>query len=437
LVNNFNHKKGEVSMKKTLFSRAAFVITLLTVPMPVLGYRYFYRAGPYVNEPRFDRNCLSTIDAYIMGGSTTTGRNAAKAKTNVLGTYGDFNLAKMVNNVPDIDPFNPLDANMLNVAGLGANGDFGKVAFSGKFKFVGASFHLFQNLCRGFFAQWNIPCQKLQMTNITYTDQSPTAGAPNANTPQWVALLNELDAILTRYGYANSATANYSKTGVGDMQAFLGWTYNNESSDVLDFFDTTIKLGVSIPTASKVDTQQIFSIPAGYNGHPGIMLEFDMALGMYEWFTWGAHVGGTLFFKEPIYMRVQTNNQQNGYIMLAAGAMKEDLGNLWNVGTYAKADHIAGGLSLMFGYTYTAQEKTTLAPYDTAIFPTASVNNNSMLGKWVMQSIHVAGDYDFSQEGRWFNPKIGIFYDRPVAGKRIFNTDMIGGLLGANITWEF
>lgn len=424
-------------MKKTLFSRAAFVITLLTVPMPVLGYRYFYRAGPYVNEPRFDRNCLSTVDAYIMGGSTTTGRNAAKDKTDVLDIYGNYNMAKVGQNVPNLDPFNPLDLILINLAALGPNGTFGQLKFAGKFKFVGATFHLFQNLCKGFFVQWNIPAQKLQVTNISYTDQSPTAGVPNITDPVWQAFLDNFDAILTRHGYANGATTNYSKTGIGDMQAFLGWTYNNESSDVLDFFDTTIKLGVSIPTASKIDTQQVFSTPAGYNGHPGIMLEFDMALGMYEWFTWGAHVGGTLFFKEPIYMRVQTSNLQNGAIMLAAGAMREDLGNLWNVGTYAKADHIAGGLSLLFGYTYTAQEQSTLAPYDTTMFPNTAGISNSMLGKWVMQSIHVAGDYDFSQEGRWFNPRIGIFYDRPVAGKRIYNTDMIGGLLGANITWEF
>jgi hypothetical protein len=421
--------------KTTFFSRAFFVVTLLMVPATALGDRHFYRAGPYQAEPRYDRNCLSSIDISVMGGTTKKGRNSEKNKTDLLNIYGLHNMHRLGEGVPNLDPANVVEHDTLsNLQELGNNNDFGKLKFSGKFKYVGANIGLTQNFCNGFFAQLNLPILHLEISDVTYTDQSPSTGLPNANSAEWIQFLARFDDILADF---DLSAGNTKETGVGDITVLGGWTYNNDTLDLLDFFDVTIKTGLSVPTARQRKINEAFSVAAGYNGHVGVPLSFDMALGLYDWFTWGTHVGGQFFLKHDVCARMKTHADQNGFIKLAQGAAREDLGNLWDVGTYLKADHIAGGFSLMVGYTYASQEDTTLTPVDTDIFTASIVNNDETLKKWRRHDIHVKAEYDFAQEEKSWNPILSVEANVPVGGKRIFNTWTIGGNLGLNITWKF
>jgi hypothetical protein len=421
-------------MKKTFVSHAFFVLALLMVPASALGYRFHYRAADYHSEPRFDRNCLSSVDVSVMGGSTKNGRNGDKNKADLLNIYGAHDLSRAFQGVPkplDLSAAHTIivdDMNNNNLVNKGAN--FGKLLYTGKFSYIGADVTLTQNFCNGFFAQVVIPVHKLEVSNVAFTDLTAD-GDKDGN---WLAFLNSYTALLAAYDLAASDTKD---TTVGDIVVYGGWTYNNDTIDYLDFLDVTIKSGLSIPTARERKTTQAFSIPGGYNGHVGIPLSFDMALGLYDWFTFGAHVGGQFFLKHDVTARMKTNSTQNGFFKFAQGAAREDLGNLWDIGTYLKADHIFGGFSLMVGYNYTAQEDTTLAPVDTSTFVSATVNNDEMLKKWRMHAVNVAAEYDFAQEGQCYNPKIGFFYSHPVAGKRIFNTNVFGGNAGLNITWKF
>lgn len=421
-------------MKKTFVSHAFFVLTLLMVPASALGYRFHYRAADYHSEPRFDRNCLSSVDVSVMGGSTKNGRNGDKNKTDLLNIYGAHNMHRLGEGIQNLDPLNIDDAILINLMAQPNNGNFGKVQFSGKFKYLGVDVTLTQNFCNGFFAQVVLPVHRLEVSNVAFTDISPSTGLPNINSAEWTQFLARFDNILTRHGVSKAAT---KETNIGDIVVYGGWTYNNDTIDYLDFLDVTIKSGLSIPTARERKSTHAFSIPGGYNGHVGIPLSFDMALGLYDWFTFGAHVGGQFFLKHDVHARMKTHADQNGFIKLASGKAREDLGNLWDIGTYVKADHIFGGFSLMVGYNYTAQEDTTLAVEDTDVFTDLIVNSDEMLKKWRMHTVSVAAEYDFAQEGQCWNPKLGIFYNHPVAGKRIFNTNTIGGNAGLNITWKF
>lgn len=421
-------------MKKSFVSRTFFILSLLTVPLSAFGNRFAYRAGPYRSEPRIDRNGMTSLDVSVMAGMTTTGRNGDNDSTDVLNIYGNQNLSRAFQGVPK-----PLgltaaqslivdDMNNNNLVNKGAT--FGKLLYTGKFKYIGADITLTRNLCCGFFAQVSVPVNHLEVTDVAYTDQT-TAGDKDGN---WQAFLANYASLLAAYDLVQG---NVKDTTAGDVVVSGGWTYNNETSDTLDFFDVTIKAGLSIPTARERDLTQAFSIPAGYNGHVGIPVSFDMALGMFEWATWGVHVGGQFFLKKDGVFRMKTNTTQNGFIKLAQGAAREDLGIVWDAGTFLKADHIVGGFSLMVGYNYAAQEDTTLAPVNISTFASATVNDDETLKKWRMHTVSVMAEYDFAKEGKKWNPKVGIFYNHPVAGKRIFNTNTVGGNAGLNIVCAF
>jgi len=429
----FNLKKKEVSMKKSFISRTFFILSLLAVPLSAFGHRFAYRAGPYRSEPRLDRNCLTSYDVSVMGGATTTGKNGDHDKVDVLNIYGLHEMRKLGEGLTNLDPLNIDDNILLTLRDKNANGNFGKLLFTGKFKYIGAEVSLTQNWCNGFFGQVIVPVNRVEVTDVAYIDQSPTTGVPASTDADWKQFLARFDNILSRHGMTKG---NTSETSIGDVELYLGWSYNNDTSDALDFLDVTIKAGATIPSAKRKDVDKAFSIASGYQ-HAGIPVSFDMALGVFEWVTWGAHASGCFFFKQTDEFRMKTYSGQNGFIKLAKGAARRDLGNAWDIGTFLKADHIAGGLSVMVGYNYSSQEDSTLTPSDTTTFNVTTVNSDDMLKKWRMHTVNVMAEYDFAKEDKKLNPKVGIFYNHPVGGKRIFNTNTIGGNAGLNIVWKF
>ncbi len=420
-------------MKKTLFTRVTFMLSLLFVPLSALGYRHFYRGGPYHDEPRFDRDYLSTFDLSVAGGSSKKAYGRTSEKTGLLNLYGDHQLARIFNGVP-LPQLTPAQLAIVNnLAGIGVlpSSTFGDLSYNGKFNLLEVDFCMVQNLRYGFFLETHMPIKSLEVTDVSTNELGTAADVAN---PSWAAFRANYATMLGVYGIT---AGNVKNTTVGDITSFVGWTYNNDSLKHLDFLDLTIKIGTSIPTADKADRRQAFSIAAGYDGHVGIPVAFDMAIGFYEWVTMGAHVGGQFFLKQHTDLRMKTHIDQNGFIKLALGTGMRTLGNLWDIGTFIKADHLAGGFSFGVAYSYTAQENTTIVPDDTVTFNSTIVNSDEQLKKWRQHVIQVDLEYDFAKEGRAINPRIGLFYNRPVAGKRIFATDTIGGTVGANITWEF
>ena len=446
---------------KKLTSHSTLFALLLT-PVASFGQPFFYRTGAYNYQPRFERNCLSTWEVNVQGGGTRTGYESeyapggAKSKvivaptaptethgnntqnSNVLNLYGWQNFQFLGTNIvgnPGTDIYNQ---NLVVLDQLPQNGTFGWVQYAGKFSYIEADLYFAQNFCKGFFADLNIPIVHTKISGVGFTDMSPTnAGFPNVNDPNWQFLINPTNLATTLAEYSLTAS-DYSKSGVGDIEIYLGWTMNKEDiCDSIDFLDATIKVGFNVPSGYQKNQNQAFSLAAGYDGHFGVPVSFDAAIGFLEWVTVGAHVGGTFFTSKTKSYRMKTSVAQNGYIKLGLGQAKMDMGNLFDAGAYLKADHIFKGLSLMFGYVYARQSKSTLTPTNTVQFPTAIVNGDNMLYSWYSHALSGSVEYDFAREGKRFNPVIGIFYSQPIAGKRVFNTKTGGGYAGVNVAWDF
>lgn len=440
-------------MKK--FSSHSTLFVLLLSPALIFGAYgqpiVSYRTGAYVYEPRFERNWLSTWSVSVYGGGTSKGyavKNApgvvstdedndgdgdSSSKTNVLNIYGNQNFQYLGANIvgnPAGNLFNASLEQLLQDVGYGT----GLVQYSGKFSYVEADFYFAQNFKKGFFVDLTIPVIHLDIDKVAFTS---LATYPLARTAEWLYVtdLENLAAGLAQYGITNAG--DWSHTGAGDIQFNLGWTMNNEDFDAIDFLDTTIRVGVSIPSGFKYDTDQAFSMAAGYNGHVGVPINFDAAVGFCDWVTVGAHVGGIFFVSKTQNTRMKTSAAQNGQIKLGVGKAKSDMGNIFDAGAYLKADHCFKGLSLEVGYLYAKQSRTNLTADDILTFPTEIINTDTMLEKWSYQSINAAVDYDFAKEGRRWNPFIGVFYSQPVAGQGVYRTMSGGGTLGVNVAWDF
>lgn len=395
---------------------------------------HFWRATNFFGEPRYEESWLSSFDASVGYGSTGSSRNSDHNTTDLLNLYGPHNIQKLGDGVPGKDPNNPLDIILINLSLEPGCCNFGKVHFDGRFSVVEAGLQFTQNFSHGFFAQVQVPIRSMTMKDFCRCDLTPKAPIhPDRNNPNWLAFWNNFESILDRYCLK---ICNWTESGVGDIAVLAGWTANHESTEVLDFIDVTFRTGFLAPSGRERNLKNPFSIANGYDGHWGMPLILDTAVGLYEWLNLGIHIDALLFFDTTKTVPMKTALSQNGFIKLARGIAKVDRGTLWDIGAYLKADHFARGFSLLCGYSFAQQDRTKLMPCNTAVFDTTIVNTDTMLDGFKMHVVHIRAEYDFTKEESRFGPRIGLYYDWQVGGKRVFKTNMGGGTLGLDISWD-
>jgi hypothetical protein len=418
-----------VNKKLLLISCALISASLYTIDNP-----HFYRANFFWGEPRFEKPWLTTLDFNIAGGQTKTGRNSEGEKTPILNIYGPQNM-QALGNTPGLNPANPLDAILINLAALPSANCFAHLEFTGKFDLLEGTFQFYQNFCNGFFAQLYLPFRhlKLKKTN-NFIDLSPETGALSQTTPEWTAFLNNFDAILAQFGLSKQPV---EELGLGDFTMLFGWTINYQEFNYIDFLDVTAKVGVLFPTAQQKNQREAFSIPLGYNGHYGIPLKFDISFGYWEWLTAGFHIGALFLLEKTVDMRMMSVPGQANCFMLLEGQAEMDPGTIWEVATFIKADHIWRGLSILFGHTYTQKDDDCIELKQCENFDQAVVQSNPRLKGWDMQVLHFNLEWDFTKTARDFGPRVGVFYNYVAGGKRIYNTAMKDGYMGFDIAWCF
>jgi hypothetical protein len=396
---------------------------------------HFYRATNFFGEPRFEKPWLSTFDFYASYGKTSQGFNSEHDKVPLLDIYGIYNMQFLGAGVPGKDFENISDIILEELALLPSRGTFGQLSFDGNFSLTELNIFYMQNFAHGFFFQFHTPVRFMNLTNIQYCDLSPDdCQSPNQNDPTWQAFLAGFNSILKQHCLSDG---NVKKSGIGDASLQIGWTLNYQETTVIDFLDLTIKSGYLFASSAKQNPNIIFDIPLGYNGHAAVPLSFDAALGTYDWLTIGGHIGALFFFNGTQDFRVKTNQYQSGFIKLAQdNCVKNEKGNIWEIGAYLKADHVVRGFSLLFGYGYVTEQKDNLCTQNGPIFYAPVVNSDDMFDSWNMHTLNLRAEYDFTKNDAWFGPRITFFYDYPISGKRIFRTAMVGGHCGIDLAWR-
>ncbi len=417
------------------------------IPALSLGYdnAHFYRATNLFFEPRIERDYLTTLDFFIETGSTKKAWDRNHDSVCLLDVYGVHDMHELAIGVPGKDLSNPLDMIITQLSLLPSRcttsadacktvSQFATYSISGKFGIIEGIISIVQNIKRGFFFHLHFPIRRLKTNNICFCDISPTDGAcPDVNTPIWQAFKNNFDAILSRYDLRRDAIC---KTSIGDITVLLGWTHSFKEPAVLDFVDTTFKVGALIPSGEQRCENQIFSLPFGYDGHIAAAISADFAFGAFDWFSLGGHFDTLVFGNKTKCIRLKTGQYQSGMIKLAKGEAKREKGTIWQVGAYLKADHFARGLSLLFGYSFVSKGRDEVTPCDTEKFSPSVASSDEMLLGWKMHTINLWLEYDFSRENSVVGPRISLFYNRPLGGKRVYTTDTFGANFGVDFAWD-
>jgi len=421
-------------MKKKQY-RILLLGTILAGSLQAMDNAHWFRAPLFFGEPRLAEPRLASFDISIAGGSTDKGRNAGGYTVPLLNIYGAQNMHLLGSNIPGKDLSTIEDVTLVMLERIASRDGFGYLNYFGRFHIVEAMIAWTQNFDLGAFMQVFLPVRGVELSNIRWCDCSPTdCICPNATDPNWQRFLTLYEQILKRY---EISAGNYKKHGFGDLSILFGWSCNYEDIRTIDYIDFGIRFGLILPTGKKNYLNQAFDMPLGYNGHVGIPVVVDASFGAYDWFTLGLHAGVLPFINKKYCVRVKTDPRQCGFIKLAMTNAKVQLGTIWDVGAFIKADHVGKGLSFLFGYSHQRQQRTILNPCDPGMFNIDTVNNDPMLLGWSMHTLHFMADYDFSKEEHRIGGRVGVFYNRQITGKNVFQTHTGGGSFGIDFAFIY
>ncbi len=404
------------------FKRVFLILFILTFTICSIDNPHFFRGSYFFGEPRIAKDNLFTSQIRFSGGGTFDGINR-ECKTNILQIYGRENIFELANGAPesvlDKNPGSFLDTLWQKTP---ANKNFGQMDFFGHFQTIELDFDIQQNFKYGIFTELYVPIRELQTHNISFKDFSTKENAgPDINFAQWQNFVRYFDSYLNRYGLCLHSS---KVTSLADMTTLIGWTLNYEDTKYIDYIDASIKLGVVFPFGKK-KVDNVFAISPGY-GHWGFPVYVDLSVGLYEWLTLGGHLSGIVFGSDRENLYMKTANSQNGLIKITKGAATVDFGSILTFGLFLRGDHVNRRFSFLLAYRYDQQFATKLRPFDLSTFRSAIVNNDSTLKGWVMHTIDFSMEYDFATYLCPNRPRLELFFDIPVAGKRIFKTTMIG-----------
>lgn len=395
-------------------------IFLFFLPLTALFNRsLFFRASSFWDEPRFEKPRLTTFDIQLAGGSNHRGLNGCHKKTNILSIYGPEDVCSLSAVCPEhplVLPYNPKN-----------------ICFQAVADVFEADFNLYQNFTHGFFTHFHLPVIFIALYPSGYIEDTYCyEKATKKYKPVWQKTFKPIEAFLKNF---DQVLYPIHGAALSDSTLFVGYTKSYDDTCYLDFIDFTFKTGVLFPTGKKKNVRHVFDIPYGYNGFWAVPLSGDISIGYYDWLTLGVHADNLFFFNKNQCITMKAPCQQStGLIRLAQGEADVHHGTVWRVGTYVKADHFFSGLSLLLAFSYEQKNRTKIYPC-TPEFNTAFVNDDERFNSWDRSMVHLLAEYDFTTNESRVGPRIGLFYDRQLTGKRVWEIHMLGGYLGIDINW--
>ncbi len=395
---------------------------------------HFYHAARFNSEPHLVREEMSSLELWIDGGKTSKSYDACGDKVPLLSLWGNLNIRELAKGAPS-DLIAKSNSILKNLWTHDPSSDFGNFAVDGTFSDSEGGFNLYQNFHHGLFLQFYLPIRHLKLTNISYIDLTPAeTPLPDTITPaEWLNFRSSVASNIEQFGVDLTPM---NATGVGDLSLEIGWANSYIKTNIVDFIDTDIRLGLLFPTGAKAKPNQPFSMSLGYDGFWGFPVTFKIACGLFEWLTFGSQIDALFFNEATRSIRMKTDCSQSGPIKLACGTADVQHGAIWNTGVFFKSDHMPCGFSLLLGYNYNRGDSWVITPANTN-FDYNIVNSDPMFGSWHMHTFNVYAEYDFSYEKHPSLPIIGFNVDHILGGKRIFNTTMQGTSIGINFIWCF
>lgn len=439
--------------------------SLVATDLPV-----FYRPALFQGFLSKQRSDWGTeLMARYAAGEGHSSRDSFEDKGPLFSAFGPADITRLGVGLEDIqnNTKKPTTFDYWGPGGIFTDLDFtcdeGKVDFNGKIFVKELSLGFRQNLTSGFFAEVYAPLRYVRIDNITHTIRCTNViegKAGPVNLPDFMR--DDLPKILEENCFKLPYDQCFSRTNFSELLVSVGWQgYDDESFDIIDSLAGSMQIGAIIPLIGKKDEDRLFSIPLGYDGHWGCYGRLKAEAKFFDVLVTGIQTGVHLLFPSERTIRMKTDKQQSGWMVLEKGKASVDYGTIWDFIGYLKAENFVWGLSALLGYSFSTQEHTPLHVADDRFlhtvlkkafegpFPAGQenprlinkddiVNHDRRYRGWDQHVLHFSANYDPSCHTEcWYIPFVAFEYSFPLFGRRLFVPDMIAGTFGLQFSWNF
>lgn len=407
---------------------------LNTAYMHYCHANHYFKIPNTVKEPRLAHQLLTSIEIDTSFTKSTKAYNSLKNKVPLFDLHGTHQMQGITDGLCK-DFTNDIDLLMIQLALLPGNTSFANLSVDGSYSLTELNFAATQNLINGFFLHARMPLKFFHIQDIVFEDLSPKDIYPTNEEPVWLSFKKNMANILAHYGMSTDA---WKQHGIGDLLVTTGWTISYQDTVEIDFIDATLEAGLLLPTSKKADLANVFALPFGHEKHLGFPLRASLALGIYEWLTFGCSFDGLIFLdKKHDEFRMKISEKQSTIFLPTKGQATVNRGSLWEAQLFMKADHVVQGLSVTFGYTFMHQQRSFVTPFDNNLFSYTIVNNDNRFKAYTMHTIHLLLEYDFTEQNWSYGPRVAFGFHKSVSGKQVFDGYTINGIGGLEIAWDY
>ena len=284
---------------------------------------------------------------------------------------------------------------------------------------------------RSFFKDtWSLsaylPLYSYELKDVCWQDQTKNISDEDARVKEF--LTNDFFANVNELGNCLDLTG-WKRTGVGDLTLLLEWFGDYpQAKQLLRNVRVNWRLGISLPTGLREDTDRVFAFPFGNDGAVGVPFGVGLDLHFAFYVRAGFDIQLTHVFGNTRTRRIKTSEDQTDLLLLKALRVYKDFGLTQQFNLYAQLYKIFKGFSFLVGYQFLKHGKDEIALCPGADFSSETANKADYLKEWLIHQIVVRADYDI---GVHFNdpivyPRLSLFAQLPFNGKRAAVTSNIG-----------
>jgi hypothetical protein len=415
--------------KHTLLVFQIFIALFwLTIPLSGYDNPHFYRATNFFNQPLVECPWLLSLEASMGFGHAKTSYDRCKQEVPLLDMYGPHSLHRALQGITFPEPLNHYDQLLVALRDLPPQPNLGSIRIGGRFLLRECLLQATYNLCHGLFTGVHLPVRHLAIDHVMVHDAFTTA--TTATHHIWQNVFDHINVILNRYG---TMPSSFAKTGIGDITLYGGWTSNYQNMDCLDFVDSTLQIGLIVPTGAPRNPCNPLSLPLGYNKHCGVSLAASVAVGAYDWLTSGIQCSVIFFAPRWQQASLRSSHEQTGLISFAQKEVKVAKNPLAMIAGFLQMDHVIGGLSLLVGYSWVHQNQNSVGTCHGSSYQLAPMLDNG----FSMHTLNLAIHHDFATTSRKCAPHIGVFYNIVLRSSTVFRTAITQPTIGFDMMYTF
>ncbi|MCX5923897.1 MAG: hypothetical protein NTZ68_00520 [Candidatus Dependentiae bacterium] len=403
-----------------------FILVMLAIACPQTAYGMYTNFGTpltFFPTPRYATKDLKSVGAVASFYTSENSYNDMGQEVGLLAYQGTETLLKRI--VDRSLPFNDSQS-------------VGKALISGSLTLNSYAFWYVQNIGEHFYFTIVSALSYIRLKNLLITPVKNNCLRLSETEIDADTQLKNYLAALDKIISAKSSCSIFNDATIGPNYFTIGYAQNFQNFTHIDFIDFSIQAGFVLPEENiEPQTTALFDISTNDIRAIRLPMQASATVGLYDWLNIG--VTGTLMPYASTIQKISmpTTRDNNLVFLPEQGLCTIQHRPFVFAGGYIEAEHFIPKVSLLAGFSYSKQFKTTYQSWDTKKFPNDIINAFPVHRPWEMAWLTFSAEFDGSTDNRNNIPQFRFIYILPVYGKSTFKTSAISGQINFNFGYSF